>query len=117
MEAMLYHDRLHYSFSCLTGVWDTTVEKLGPVNLLVNNAGIGNEQKWEKTIEVNLVSCFTDSGKEGMLRVVCFQFTFNTKESMGQSAAILPSSIYIWERKSLKNLNEIPWCQNKVNET
>lgn len=39
------------------GVWDATVEKLGPVNILVNNAGIGNEQKWEKTIEVNLGGC------------------------------------------------------------
>lgn len=39
------------------GAWDATVEKLGPVNLLINNAGIGNEQNWEKTIEVNLGGC------------------------------------------------------------
>ena len=38
------------------GAWDATVEKLGPVNVLINNAGIGNEQDWNKTITVNLVS-------------------------------------------------------------
>ncbi|XP_063889063.1 15-hydroxyprostaglandin dehydrogenase [NAD(+)]-like [Scylla paramamosain] len=38
-------------------VWDATVEKLGPVNVLINNAGIGNEQEWDKTVAVNLGGC------------------------------------------------------------
>ncbi|KAK8720155.1 hypothetical protein OTU49_013548, partial [Cherax quadricarinatus] len=39
------------------GAWDTGVEKLGTVSLLINNAGIGNEQNWQKTIDVNLGGC------------------------------------------------------------
>lgn len=39
------------------GAWDTTVENLGPVNALINNAGIGNEQNWQKTIDINLGGC------------------------------------------------------------
>ncbi|KAG0726144.1 15-hydroxyprostaglandin dehydrogenase [NAD(+)] [Chionoecetes opilio] len=39
------------------GAWDAAEEKLGPINLLINNAGIGNEQEWHKTVEVNLGGC------------------------------------------------------------
>ncbi|XP_042230223.1 15-hydroxyprostaglandin dehydrogenase [NAD(+)]-like isoform X2 [Homarus americanus] len=39
------------------GAWETTEEKFGKVNLLINNAGIGNEQNWQKTINVNLGGC------------------------------------------------------------
>lgn len=38
-------------------VWDLTTEKLGPVNLLVNNAGIGNEKNWQLTMDVNVGGC------------------------------------------------------------
>ncbi|KAK8729567.1 hypothetical protein OTU49_008552, partial [Cherax quadricarinatus] len=37
--------------------WDTGAEKLGTISLLINNAGIGNEQNWQKTIDVNLGGC------------------------------------------------------------
>ncbi|XP_045602215.1 15-hydroxyprostaglandin dehydrogenase [NAD(+)] isoform X2 [Procambarus clarkii] len=39
------------------GAWEAAVERLGPVSLLINNAGIGNEQNWQKTVDVNLGGC------------------------------------------------------------
>ncbi|ROT72527.1 putative 15-hydroxyprostaglandin dehydrogenase [Penaeus vannamei] len=36
------------------GAWDAAVEKFGPVTLLVNNAGLGNEQNWQLTLNVNI---------------------------------------------------------------
>ncbi|XP_069944251.1 15-hydroxyprostaglandin dehydrogenase [NAD(+)] [Cherax quadricarinatus] len=38
-------------------VWDEGEQKLGYISLLINNAGIGNEQNWQKTIDVNLGGC------------------------------------------------------------
>ncbi|XP_047501473.1 15-hydroxyprostaglandin dehydrogenase [NAD(+)]-like isoform X1 [Penaeus chinensis] len=39
------------------GAWDAAVEKFGPVTLLVNNAGLGNEQNWQLTLNVNIGGC------------------------------------------------------------
>ncbi len=36
--------------------FQSTVEKFGRLDIVINNAGINNEKNWEKTIEVNLVS-------------------------------------------------------------
>ncbi|KAK3857114.1 hypothetical protein Pcinc_036615 [Petrolisthes cinctipes] len=36
------------------GAWDAAEENLGPVNVLINNAGIGNEKKWELTLNINV---------------------------------------------------------------
>ncbi|KAK7079652.1 hypothetical protein SK128_025837 [Halocaridina rubra] len=38
-------------------LWDTATEKLGPVMLLVNNAGIGNEKNWQLTMDINVGGC------------------------------------------------------------
>lgn len=37
--------------------WDKCEETLGKVDLLINNAGIGDEQNWKRTLEVNLGGC------------------------------------------------------------
>lgn len=49
-------------------VWAATTEKLGPVTLLINNAGIGNEKNWQLTLDVNIGGCMrgTTLGLEKM---------------------------------------------------
>lgn len=47
-------------------VFNKTKETFGGLHIVLNNAGIGDEKNWRKTIDVNLVSftanlCFTDS--------------------------------------------------------
>lgn len=37
--------------------WVKCEEKLGKLDLLVNNAAVGDEQNWRKTLEVNLGGC------------------------------------------------------------
>ncbi|XP_030643527.1 15-hydroxyprostaglandin dehydrogenase [NAD(+)] [Chanos chanos] len=40
----------------LEEAFQSTVEKFGRLDIVINNAGINNEKNWEKTIEVNLTS-------------------------------------------------------------
>ncbi|XP_036372782.1 15-hydroxyprostaglandin dehydrogenase [NAD(+)] [Megalops cyprinoides] len=40
----------------LKEAFESTVEKFGKLDIVINNAGINNEKNWEKTIEVNLTS-------------------------------------------------------------
>jgi len=41
----------------LTAAWNTCEAKLGKPDLLVNNAGIADENNWQRTISVNLGGC------------------------------------------------------------
>jgi len=41
--------------------WSSCEEKLGSPNLLINNAGIGNEVDWKKTVDVNLIGTMQSS--------------------------------------------------------
>ncbi|XP_015929916.1 15-hydroxyprostaglandin dehydrogenase [NAD(+)] [Parasteatoda tepidariorum] len=43
------------SFNDFKDAFDKTIERFGQINLVVNNAGIMNEQEWKKTIEVNMI--------------------------------------------------------------
>jgi 15-hydroxyprostaglandin dehydrogenase (NAD) len=38
----------------LRGVFEKTIDEFGSLDIVVNNAGIDNEQNWSKTIQVNL---------------------------------------------------------------
>jgi len=49
------------SESNFTDSWNFCEEKLGIPNVLVNNAGIGDEIDWRKTINVNLVAIVQNS--------------------------------------------------------
>ncbi|XP_076001417.1 15-hydroxyprostaglandin dehydrogenase [NAD(+)] [Genypterus blacodes] len=40
----------------LREAFQSTVDRFGRLNILINNAGINNEKNWEKTIQVNLTS-------------------------------------------------------------
>ncbi|KAJ8407453.1 hypothetical protein AAFF_G00273100 [Aldrovandia affinis] len=40
----------------LKDAFQSTVDKFGKLDIVINNAGINNEKNWEKTIEVNLTS-------------------------------------------------------------
>lgn len=42
---------------CFCGIdaFQSTVDKFGHLDIVINNAGINNEKNWEKTIQVNLV--------------------------------------------------------------
>ncbi|XP_076845586.1 15-hydroxyprostaglandin dehydrogenase [NAD(+)] [Brachyhypopomus gauderio] len=40
----------------LQEAFQSTVERFGRLDIVINNAGINNEKNWEKTIEVNLTS-------------------------------------------------------------
>ena len=35
------------------------VDHFGKLDILVNNAGVNNEKNWEKTLQINLVSCLS----------------------------------------------------------
>ncbi|XP_061535085.1 15-hydroxyprostaglandin dehydrogenase [NAD(+)] isoform X1 [Phycodurus eques] len=43
----------------LRDAFQSTVDKFGRLDIVINNAGINNEKNWEKTIQVNLVCCLS----------------------------------------------------------
>uniref|UniRef100_A0A8C4F9E4 15-hydroxyprostaglandin dehydrogenase [NAD(+)] n=1 Tax=Dicentrarchus labrax TaxID=13489 RepID=A0A8C4F9E4_DICLA len=42
--------------SRISNAFQSTVDKFGRLDIVINNAGINNEKNWEKTIQVNLTS-------------------------------------------------------------
>ncbi|MGH0178323.1 UNVERIFIED_CONTAM: hypothetical protein FKN15_014030 [Acipenser sinensis] len=67
-----------------------TLESFGRLDIVCNNAGIGNESNWERTVDINLdASRVSDYGVR--INVLCPSFakteileTFSTDDLMGQ---------------------------------
>ena len=45
------------TFSFSLDTFRKVVDHFGRLDILVNNAGVNNEKNWEKTLQINLVSC------------------------------------------------------------
>ena len=39
------------------GVFEQTKKRFGDIDIVCNNAGVGDEISWRKMIDINLVSC------------------------------------------------------------
>ncbi|TKS69373.1 15-hydroxyprostaglandin dehydrogenase [NAD(+)] [Collichthys lucidus] len=65
----------------LRDAFQSTVDKFGRLDIVINNAGINNEKNWEKTIQVNLSSIpILQSDGNNMCK---------KPESAGESAAVV----------------------------
>ena len=53
--------------SQLNMAYEEVIKQFGVLDIVCNNAGIGDELNWEKTIDVNLVSYSNECSEDGLL--------------------------------------------------
>uniref|UniRef100_A0A8C6KB82 15-hydroxyprostaglandin dehydrogenase n=1 Tax=Nothobranchius furzeri TaxID=105023 RepID=A0A8C6KB82_NOTFU len=86
----------------LRDAFQTTMDKFGRLDIVINNAGINNEKNWEKTIQVNLTSVIKGTylalehmskeyGKEGgtIINVSSMAGNTHTHAFVGPSSSVL----------------------------